>query len=182
MLASGTPGTLAGVDLDATVGKDASYQGFEAVDVVVNAIATLDESELFTNPRLGYVDRQESPQHGHLGELEGIVAVGLSLGGFSVPGLFVGAGDECFDLSFLADVIEQAQRYAGFHDNQVDVRPRRQQVLNVGSFGGDRLELVLLSGRVREAADAINLAKVDGACHHKKSPWFGFQRVRSDCL
>ncbi len=117
---SGTPRPLTGVDLDATVGEDAADVVLKFGDVLVECFSVLDDGSLLSHFGLGNVHGDERVEHRHLGELEGIVAIGLSLGVLPGPGLFVGAADDGGQAFFLADVVNPSRRPAGFHDDLVD--------------------------------------------------------------
>ncbi len=175
--AAGVPSSLSGVDFDPMVGKNAANGVLQSVDVVVDAFAKLDERTLLADKWLGHMNGHQSLQQRHFGKFQCVVTIGFSLGGLPRPGFLVGAADERFDTFGLADVVDPARGPAGFHHDEVDVGPGFQQEFDMGTFGGDGLELVVLSGRIKEAADAVKLAKVDCTCNHEWLRGLGCQRV-----
>ena len=82
-------------------------------------LAVLDQSALFADLRLGNMNAFQVTHHGHAGQPQGVVFIGLAFDVLPLPGFFVGAADERLDLQFTANIIDPAAGSTGFHHHEL---------------------------------------------------------------
>ena len=160
MLAAGTPGSSASIDLETTVGKQGSDGVLDAIDSSVECLAILDQSSMLAYLVRGHMDRFEVPHHRQSSQLDGVVFVGLAFDVLPSPGLFIGAADQRLQAEFLAQVTDPAAGATGLHHYQVDlVVPKDGR--QIGPRRGRIPEPVLLSLAIEETAHRVEFAQID---------------------